>query len=297
MNAQNLDILSGKISRPLPFPISVTSIVDSILYLRNDLYFRQGVSATANTFIQKDSFNKIGLFPANINAGGDWIWTGTATKNGLKLGFSYSSIVYHPTHSFFNLAKKIMRGGIAYRQITTILDPSLVYYWRNIRNLIRFKSITHLQKKYSHPEIKRIKLFYIKVWFIDAALSFIKIVGILISYFDLNHVDIKKRKTIIINSTFLHTNPYQQLFYHAITQNLYAFKPSYSDANFLKILKTKASVFHIHWCRANESNVFAWIYDLLQFTLLLIICKTRGIQIWWTAHNLIPHDSKKYFYQ
>ena len=297
MKSQSLDLLSGMIARKFQSPIRALDLVDACTYLRNDLYYRQGVSATANTFIRRDAFQKIGLFPSKIKAGGDWIWTACATRAGLKIGYSNAAIVFHPTHSFFDLAKKIVRGGIAYQQIAETIDPSGSRFWRTIRQHLLLKSWKTTKNKFKHPEMSNVRFYLIKAWLLDSTLSTCKLLGISLGFFNLNRAKTEAKAIVTLNNSMASGNPYQTLFYDALAQHHFILEPTGKETTPARMLTLNTDIFHVHWTSALNTSTLACFFDLLSFTSVLLICKIRGIQIWWTAHNLLPHDSQHENYQ
>lgn len=58
-----------------------------------------GVSVTANLFVRRAVFDKVGLFDASLYSGGDIAWNKFASKNGATLIYSDQVIVKHPARS------------------------------------------------------------------------------------------------------------------------------------------------------------------------------------------------------
>lgn len=296
MGPLGYDIVSGKIQRRLTGELSASNLIDDCLYLRNDLYYKQGVSATANTFIKKKCFESIGLFPDILKGGGDWVWTAHATRAGFKLGYFPEAVIYHQTHDFISLAKKFFRGGTCYKEVSFSIDPTGKYYKNGIRNLWRLKSLSFCKKKLAHTFSNTVSIYPLKSFVILNALQIIKLIGVVGGMLGLNKAKhfrspdshLKLALNIPMNSF----NPYQYLFYEQLTKAQIELIRLPSQANIRDLLFKDISIFHIHWCAMKKrSFFFGWI-DIGQFALILLICKWRGIQIWWTAHNLMPHDTK-----
>jgi glycosyltransferase involved in cell wall biosynthesis len=94
------------------------------------------------------------------------------------------------------------------------------------------------------------------------------------------------------------SNPYQGLFYKAMTAHGFELVKSF-DLDFGSILKNRHRVdaIHIHWLPASEDHHFRGYYRSLRLFLQFFFCRCLGIKIFWTAHNLFPHDTKYYWLQ
>lgn len=91
----------------------------SIVELYNNVYsFPQkwhvnkvGTSVTANLFVYKYLFDKVGYFDEKLMSMGDSRWAQQAGKAGYKLHYAENVIVRHPARSLSELAKKERRLG------------------------------------------------------------------------------------------------------------------------------------------------------------------------------------------
>jgi glycosyltransferase involved in cell wall biosynthesis/GT2 family glycosyltransferase len=87
-----------------------SEIFDSLMNLDYLYWKRHGVWATANLFVKKHVFERLGLFPA-VPSGGDMQWTSRAIQEGYHLVFASRAIVYHPARPFDELMEKSLRIG------------------------------------------------------------------------------------------------------------------------------------------------------------------------------------------
>lgn len=71
----------------------------------------RNVAKTANLFVKTSVFKTIGLFPNEVQSGGDVTWTGKATSYGFKLVYAPLAEVSHPSRKLGNLIKKQYRVG------------------------------------------------------------------------------------------------------------------------------------------------------------------------------------------
>ena len=90
---------------------TAAEIYDSIHHLQNRQDIEKHHSApTANLFVLKKVIDKIGLFPI-VESGGDLIWTLEAHRNGFRLVFAETAVIYHPARGLKALLKKRIRTG------------------------------------------------------------------------------------------------------------------------------------------------------------------------------------------
>ncbi len=111
---ENADIIGGKIE----FLIKKNSFFhkfDSRFHLQQEFNISNNTAVTANLFLRKTLFEKIGFFPEWVS-GGDSFWTHKAVGKGFKLLFAKQSIVIHPSRGFWGLLKKRRRTGIGFVQ-------------------------------------------------------------------------------------------------------------------------------------------------------------------------------------
>ena len=86
---------------------------------------------------------------------------------------------------------------------------------------------------------------------------------------------------------------YTDSFYSAIeARGVSVVKGLWTCRWLLKNLREN-DVFHLHWpsySYASKGSYSRIILRFLRFLVLLCIVRYRTKHIWWTAHNLLPHD-------
>ncbi len=103
---ERADIAGGRIKFTFSARKSAAECFDSLNSLRNDRFIYNKLGAiTANLFVRKGLFDKIGLFP-EVHSGGDINWTGKALAEGFSLIYIPEAIVYHPTRNFVEVLRK-----------------------------------------------------------------------------------------------------------------------------------------------------------------------------------------------
>lgn len=86
--------------------------LDSLIGINNqDSIAKHGMAATANLFVRKITFRKVGNFNAKMQSGGDSEWSARAKISGEKMLFIDDAVVLHPARPFGELIKKHVRIG------------------------------------------------------------------------------------------------------------------------------------------------------------------------------------------
>jgi len=107
------DIAGGEVKFNFKKKYTISEYYDSLINIKmkKSIIERQ-VSKTANMFINRDVFDKIGYFPEGVRSGADVRWTRNASISGYKIHFIESAIVYKEPRKFLMLLKKQWRVGI-----------------------------------------------------------------------------------------------------------------------------------------------------------------------------------------
>ncbi|MHA1342119.1 MAG: glycosyltransferase, partial [Promethearchaeota archaeon] len=109
---EEADLVGGQVEFYFSKEKTASELYDSITNMQvEDNIKERGVAKTANLFAKKDIFNKIGLFPEDVQSGGDVQWTARATSKGFKLLYNSKAIVLHPARKFKEIIKKQYRVG------------------------------------------------------------------------------------------------------------------------------------------------------------------------------------------
>jgi glycosyltransferase involved in cell wall biosynthesis len=156
MRHQNADLAGGNIAFVFSDNPGFGELYDSVANLQMSRVIKnRGVGMTANLFVKRDVFNKIGLFPAGINSGGDIYFTAKASASGFELVYAEKAVVYHPARSLVGLIRKAKRTAIGKCCLKDkmLIDESIMYRikGRSIRDhlfpkIIIQKSIENFSK-------------------------------------------------------------------------------------------------------------------------------------------------------
>lgn len=144
--------------------LTLSELYEKAFTLRNDLIiYGRKHAVTANLFAYKYAFNETGLFDERLMSGGDVDWCQRAAKNGFIIGFSDSSMVYHPARtSLVDLLKKHLRviGGqfLNDNKISKRLMVVIVGFLPPFTGFIKLRVKTDLSAK---DKLKAISLLYV----------------------------------------------------------------------------------------------------------------------------------------
>jgi len=106
--------LAGEVQIFTADPPSATECYERIFAFDQASNARSGVSVTANLFVRREIFERVGLFNENLFSGGDTEWNRRAQEAGFSISYCADAIVRHPARrSWSELKQKIMRttGG------------------------------------------------------------------------------------------------------------------------------------------------------------------------------------------
>jgi GT2 family glycosyltransferase len=148
-------IVAGRIDVPLADRPTITALVDvSRGYLDQASYLADGFAATANLWVRRDVFDRIGLFDGSFKAQGhDRDFGERLRVAGLSIEYAHDVVVEHPPRSRpRQLAKNAYRLGFGIAElrrrsvgaVTSRPDPWTEFYnyrpWRQIPRLERVQA-------------------------------------------------------------------------------------------------------------------------------------------------------------
>jgi glycosyltransferase involved in cell wall biosynthesis len=114
----NAEILSGKVEFFPAINLTVWGYFDKNTFLDQGHSLKTGTAKTANLFVKKTLFEKIGLFSDEFSSGGDVYWTAIAVQKGFIIHYEAAVIVFHPIrNNFSEITKKCYRVGLGKGQI------------------------------------------------------------------------------------------------------------------------------------------------------------------------------------
>ena len=108
------DLIAGHVDIPLGRRPSRVALIDAALHMNQESYVRGfDFGATANLFVRRDAFERVGTFDGRLRSGGDREFGNRAVRAGLQLEYAPDAIVTHGARCARELARKGFRFGFA----------------------------------------------------------------------------------------------------------------------------------------------------------------------------------------
>jgi glycosyltransferase AglE len=160
------DLVGGNVEFTFKNKNNPAEILDSITNMQNKRNINErGVAKTANLFVKKDVFKKIGLFPDNFTSGGDVLFTKKATDSGFKIAYAPKAIVSHPTRTLRPLLKKQKRVGRGKVQVWKMRNYSTLKITYKLLSYFKPPTLSTLKRaKAENNDIGIVAL--IQIWLI-----------------------------------------------------------------------------------------------------------------------------------
>lgn len=108
----NCDMVGGQVAFDISGRPTAAEYYDAVHNFQFEEKIKRGTCGGGNTFIKKHVFDAVGLFPQQIQSGGDVYFSKKATESGFSLVYAPAAIVYHPARRFGPLVKKTFRVGV-----------------------------------------------------------------------------------------------------------------------------------------------------------------------------------------
>lgn len=110
--------IAGRIHLELSPHPTVAERVDAGRFLRQHRYVEEGFAATANLFVQRAVFDRVGGFDEDLISGGDHEFGWRCERAGIPIRYVESVVVNHPARtSLGQLLRKARRVGIGIGQV------------------------------------------------------------------------------------------------------------------------------------------------------------------------------------
>ena len=107
-----IDIVAGHVAPDLPSRPTAAALVDAMRFLDQRMYAELGYGATANLFVRRSVFERVGRFNPRLRSGGDRELGLRATDAGARIRYAPDALVMHQSRSTLRaLAVKSMRIG------------------------------------------------------------------------------------------------------------------------------------------------------------------------------------------
>lgn len=182
LQAEMLDIVAGAVKFDYRDKVNAAKITDALTSIRvKEAVLERGVAYTANLFVRKEVFSKIGLFEEGIRSGGDVRWTGNAGSSGYKIGYAEDAVVYKFARSARELYRKKIRTGKGYFFSWKEEENSTLWFYNFFRSLKppSFSAITKINEERYQSEFDSKKL---GIWFHLYATGVIEQIAFMVQY-------------------------------------------------------------------------------------------------------------------
>lgn len=109
------DLVGGNVQFDFKDRVTAAKIVDALTSINMQKAIEErGTAYTANLFVKKEVFDKVGLFEEGVRSGGDVRWTLKAKEQGFTISYCKSSIVEKFARPTKELYRKKIRTGKGY---------------------------------------------------------------------------------------------------------------------------------------------------------------------------------------
>lgn len=124
------DMAAGIINFDFSITKKPAEYYDAVMNIQNEecVEFRKAGN-TANLFVKRKVFENIGIFPEEIQSGGDIYFTTRATSSGFSIVYASGAIVWHPTRSLLKLLQKAFRVGKGKNELKRVPGSKKIKGW------------------------------------------------------------------------------------------------------------------------------------------------------------------------
>ncbi|MFI4911315.1 MAG: glycosyltransferase [Sedimentisphaeraceae bacterium JB056] len=183
----NADVVAGNVKFIYSEKPTAAEIYDSITHMQMESEVKEkGVAPTANLFIKREMFEKIGVFDSRVKSGGDVQWTRKATTSGYQLVYSEKAAVKHPTRNLAQFTKKVMRTGAGRIHARLAAGHSVIHEFFYTPYAIFFKIHLNkdmLKRRFEERGLSQREVRFWKVCSVGLFTNFISHVATLVEFF------------------------------------------------------------------------------------------------------------------
>jgi glycosyltransferase AglE len=167
LDALGADLVGGHVKFIYSSRPSSAEMYDSIVHMQiKHAIATNSASPTPNLFVRKVVFNAIGLFPSDLQSGGDIIWTRKATRSGFKLKFAPEAEVLHPARNLNQLIKKRIRVAGAHFAVWRSKNISVLAIIRDMLRYLFPPRIRYIQKLIEERGSPQMNKHIWSIWFV-----------------------------------------------------------------------------------------------------------------------------------
>lgn len=181
------DLFGGNVVFDFENEITAGKVYDSITNIQMELSIKEkNATKTANLWVKKYLFSKIGYFREGVRSGEDVGWTSRCTKQGYKLGYCEKCLTYKFARDTKELLKKQFRVGKGQALLWYSQNRYKTMLFKAIRKLLPIspKSMRMLMKR--NMNVNYTKVLILKIYLVSYVSGLVTLYG--------NIVGIKLRK-------------------------------------------------------------------------------------------------------
>lgn len=143
----DFDLAGGRVDFDFQGEVTSGKIVDALTSINMKKAVQtRGVAYTANLFVNREVFDRVGFFEEGLRSGGDTRWTLKAKQQGFIIGYCESAVVKKYSRPAYELYRKKIRTGRGY-----------YYFWENESEEQRTPAFYNLLRSLKPPSFSKIK--------------------------------------------------------------------------------------------------------------------------------------------
>lgn len=132
----NYDIVAGRVDFDFGDNMTAAKVVDSLTSIdMAKAVEERGIAYTANLFIKKEVFKRVGNFEEQTRSGGDVRFTKKAVQSGFSIGYCDNAVVMKIARSCRKLYLKKFRTGKGYFYTWKGEEEKRVWFYNFVRSL------------------------------------------------------------------------------------------------------------------------------------------------------------------
>ncbi len=105
------DFVAGNVLFEFRNPRSPWELLEAALHMDNRALATSGRAVTANLFVRRGLYDRVGFYREDQVSGEDVAWSQRAVRSGATLSYCPDAIVYHPTRDAKESIRKAVRVG------------------------------------------------------------------------------------------------------------------------------------------------------------------------------------------
>lgn len=159
------DLVGGNVQFDFQGKITAGKIVDALTSINMEKAIHErGAAYTANLFVKREVFEKVGLFEEGVRSGGDVRWTFKAKEHGFTITYCEDAVVSKYARSVKALYRKKIRTGKGYYH-TWKGEPERRIWFYNFFRSLKPPTLSKIRKLNPGRYEAKFDNYLIGVWF------------------------------------------------------------------------------------------------------------------------------------